>query len=163
MMKNGKKTLVGSVYRSTSNTAAINKLVLDKLEKASDIVGENRLLILGDFNVPDVDWEENELKEGADQIDRQILTVKNDNFLTQHVNKPTRFRKDKSSLLDLVFTREEGDIRNIEVLQPLGSSDHGVVTGEFICEWKSKTVQKPKRMYYKGKYDKILERLKQID
>ena len=57
--KNGKKTLVGSVYRSTSNTAAINKLVLDKLEKASDIVGENRLLILGDFNVPDVDWEEN--------------------------------------------------------------------------------------------------------
>ena len=126
-------------------------------------MGENRLLILGDFNVPDVDWEENELKEGADQIDRQVLTVKNDNFLTQHVNKPTRFRKDKSSLLDLVFTREEGDIRNIEVLQPLGSSDHGVVTGEFICEWKSKTVQKPKRMYYKGEYDKILEGLNQID
>ena len=37
----------------------IDKLVLDKIEKASDIVGENRLLILGDFNVPDVDWEEN--------------------------------------------------------------------------------------------------------
>ena len=42
------------------------------------------------------------------------------------------------------------------MLQPLGLSDHGVVVGDLVCEWKSKVVQKPRRLYHKGKYDCIV-------
>ena len=37
------------------------------------------------------------------------------------------------------------------------------MSADLVCEWKSKVVQKPNRMYHKGKYDKIAEGLNQID
>ena len=48
-------------------------------------------------------------------------------------------------------------------MPPVGGSDHGVVVGDFVCEWKSKVEFKPRRMYYKGKYDKIIEGLERVD
>ena len=57
-----------------------------------------------------------------------------DNILYQHVTTPTRFRGNERSTLDLILTQEEEDIKNINVLQPIGNSDHGVVTAEYICE-----------------------------
>ena len=161
--KGGKKILVGSVYRSTSSTTQNNNQLFDKLVKANDISGDNRLLLLGDFNVPKIDWTEKSLLSGADRIEAQLLDVINDCFLYQHVKKPTRFRNEESSILDLIFTKEEEDVRNIEVLQPLGKSDHGVVVADFVCQWKSKIEQKPRRMYHKGNYAKILENLNDID
>ena len=161
--KGGKKILVGSVYRSTSSTAQNNRQLLNKIIKANNIAGENRLLLLGDFNVPKVDWTEKSLLRGAERIETQFLDVINDSFLYQHVKEPTRFRNEESSILDLIFTKEEEDVRNIRVLQPLGKSDHGVVIADFVCQWKSKIEQKPRRMYHKGKYEKILEGLHDID
>ncbi|CAL4071350.1 unnamed protein product, partial [Meganyctiphanes norvegica] len=38
------------------------------------------------------------------------------------------------SLNDLIFTKEEEDVKNVDVIQPVGSSDHGVVIGEFISD-----------------------------
>ena len=58
---------------------------------------------------------------------------------------------------------EEEDIKNINVYQPIGNSDHGVVTAEFICEWKSKTEPKMRRAYYKGDYNAIMDKLNEIN
>ena len=113
--------------------------------------------------MPRIDWTDKHLLRGAERIEAQLLDVVNDCFLYQHVKEPTRFRNEESSILDLIFTKEEEDVRNIEVLQPLGKSDHGVVVADFVCEWKSKIEQKPRRMYHKGKYDNILEGLNEID
>ena len=159
----GKKILVGSIYRSTSSTANNDKLLLDVIEKASDVAGENRVLIMGDFNVPGIDWEKRDLIPGAKIIDAQMLETSNDCFLYQHVRESTRLRKDQESTLDLIFTKEEEDVRNIEVMPAIGGSDHGVVVGDFVCEWKSRVEYKPRRMYYKGDYDKIIHGLEQID
>ena len=161
--KGGKKILVGSVYRSTSSTAFNNRQLLEKILKANDISGDNRLLLLGDFNVPKIDWTDKNLLRGAERIEAQLLDVVNDCFLYQHVREATRFRNEESSILDLIFTKEEEDVRNIKVLQPLGKSDHGVVIADFVCEWKSKIEQKPRRMYHKGNYEKILEGLNEIN
>ena len=79
------------------------------------------------------------------------------------MNVPTRFRNDQSSTLDLIFTKEEGDIKNIEVLPPLGSSDHGVVIADFVCEWKSRVVHRPRRMYHRGNYPSIVHGLNEVD
>ena len=161
--KGGKKILVGSVYRSTSSSAANNRKLLEKMLKANEVAGENRLLLLGDFNVPNIDWTDKMLKRGAEQFEAQFLDVTNDCFIYQHVREATRFRNEESSILDLIFTKEEEDVRDIKVLQPLGKSDHGVIVADFVCEWKSKIEQKPRRMYHKGNYEKILEELKEVD
>ncbi|CAL4067303.1 unnamed protein product, partial [Meganyctiphanes norvegica] len=161
--KGGKKILVGSIYRSPNSSHVNNNLLMEKLKLAHDIVGDNRLLILGDFNVPKIDWTNMNLLQGASRVERQILETTNDCFLYQHVRENTRYRNMQSSLLDLIFTREEGDVKNIEVLCPLGKSDHGIVTGDFVSEWKTRAEPKPRRMYHKGNYEKIIEELNQID
>ena len=115
---------------------------MKQLERANDIAGENRVLIMGDFNIPDVDWINNDIMVGASKIDKDLYMKFQDNFLHQHVKMPTRFRGNSSSTLDLILTKEEEDVKNIQVLEPLGKSDHGIVVGNFICEWRNKTIPK---------------------
>ena len=123
------------------------------LNLANDIAGEKRLLILGDFNVPFIDWKNISLLPGARQLDRDLFETVSDNFLCQHAKKPTRFRGEEKSILALVFTKEEEDIRNVRVLESIGKSDHGVVIWELICKWRSKVVPKRSPVYFRGKYD----------
>ena len=113
--KGGKKILVGSIYRTPNSTPENDKLLLKKIEQAYEIAGDNRLLLLGDFNVPGIDWENKGLKRSAKKIDRSMLDVTNDCFLYQHVKEDTRYRNEQSSLLDLAFTKEENDIKNLKL------------------------------------------------
>ena len=161
--KNGKKILVGSIYRSPSGTQANNKLLTKLIEKASEIAGDNRLLILGDFNLPNIDWINKELKVGFDTNEEDMFEVISDCFLHQHVTKLTRFRNNQASTLDLIFTKEEEDVKDIEVLQPLGLSDHGVVIANFVSQWRSRVVQKKRRLYHKGNYGLIIEGLNRVN
>ena len=62
--------MVGSVYRSTDSTKESDELLLKKIEQANEIAGDNRLLILGDFNVPKIDWKGKDLNRGARKIER---------------------------------------------------------------------------------------------
>ena len=64
--------LVGSIYRSPNSSRENNRLLLEQLERANDIAGENRVLIMGDFNIPDIDWINMDVKVGAAKIDRDI-------------------------------------------------------------------------------------------
>ena len=154
---------MGCVYRSPNSTEDNDKLLLDKLLLANDIAGDNRLLILGDFNLPNVDWEDWDLRRGARRIEKLMLDVVSDCFLYQHVKEDTRFRNMQASSLDLIFTKEEGDVKNVEVLVPLGGSDHGIVRPDYVSEWKSRVVHKPKRVYHKVDYKKIIEELDQVN
>ena len=78
--RGGKKTLVGSVYRSTSSSPENDNKLLQLIEKANEIVGDNRLLLLGDFNVPKINWEDKDLKQGARNIEINVLDTINDCF-----------------------------------------------------------------------------------
>ena len=55
----------------------------------------------------------------------------------------------------MIFTNEEDDVKNIEILSPLGKSDHGVVMCDVICEWKTNAFFIPKRLYHKGNYEQM--------
>ena len=162
-MNNSKKILVGSVYRSPTSSRENNRLLLQQLDRANEIAGDNRILIMGDFNIPSIDWVNRDILTGAPKIDRDIYNKMQDCFLYQHVTKPTRFRGNSSSTLDLIFTREEEDVKNIQVLQPIGKSDHGVVVGNFICEWRNKVKPRSNKMYYKGQYEIINLKIEEID
>lgn len=159
----GTKILVGSIYRSTSSTPQNNNQLLEMIEKANEIAGENRILIMGDFNVPKIDWKNVDLLPGASIIERKFFETISDNFLVQHIVEHTRFKGTERSTLDLMFTREEDDMKNIEILPPIGSSDHGVVLGDFVCEWKSQTEPKKRRVYFRGSYNEYEKNLYEKD
>ena len=161
--KQGKKVLVGCIYRSTSSSAVNDINMLVTLNLACDMAGGNRLLLMGDFNVPKINWITKETEIGAKLVDRDFLECVTDNILYQHVTMPTRFRGNERSTLDLILTQEEEDIKNVNVLQPMGKSDHGVVTAEFICEWKSRCEPKMRRAYYKGDYSSINNKINEIN
>ena len=66
--------------------------------------------------------------------------------------EPTRKRgKDNPSTLDLLFSNEEHMISDLEIIAPLGSSDHSILKFNFVCHSKN---QDPKiKVYYiKGDY-----------
>ena len=69
----GKKILVGCIYRSTSSMGMNNDKLNDLLKQANDVAGGNRLLIMGDFNVPHVDWLNKITLPRARRLEKKIL------------------------------------------------------------------------------------------
>ena len=92
-----KKILVGSIYRSPTSTRENNRLLLRQMDRANNIAGDNRLLIMGDFNIPNIDWVTRDVLVGAPKVDKDLFKKMQDYFLYQHVTKPTRFRGNSSS------------------------------------------------------------------
>ena len=86
-----------------------------------------------------------------------------DCHLHQHVLKPTRYREgNKPSLLDLIFTNEEGMIQTLQHSPGLGDSDHECIDFTLNCYKNTKEIP-PKLNFFKADYIKIRERLKGID
>jgi len=76
------------------------------------------------------------------------------------VLKPTRVRINQTlSVLDLVFTNEEGMISNFEVLAPLGRSDHGMLSFLLNCYTDFEATDVKKRRYQKGNYELLRKNL----
>ena len=90
---------------------------------------------MGDFNFKEINWDSNTTNSITENIAYSFLDMCND--LYQHVNQPTRFRgNDEPSILDLVFTDEEGMIDNINHQSPLGMIDHEVLEFKVVLEGK---------------------------
>ena len=90
---------------------------------------------MGDFNYPDIDWDTwNSKGDSTDSVEYKFVECLQDNFLHQHITKPTRQRgSDRPNVLDLVLMNEEGMISKLEYFCPLGKSDHCVITFDFKC------------------------------
>jgi Reverse transcriptase (RNA-dependent DNA polymerase)/Endonuclease-reverse transcriptase len=107
------ETTVMLVYRPPKYTAE----VLLKLENFLNTV-EERTVLIGDFNLPDIDWQEGMAGSNAA---RRILEKCDDKFLEQMVLFPTH---KCGNVLDLVLTNIPEEIRNVEAAGSLGTSDH---------------------------------------
>ena len=141
------KLQVSCHYRSpTNNTEANNMFINDMTTKLN--TEHSHKLILGDFNMPKIDWEN---MQSTDQMEQKCLDALNDKFMYQHVNAPTRFRNNQhANILDLILTNEEHMITDgVNIEPPLGSSDHATLTFNYQCY--SKTDKKTHTTY---KYDK---------
>ena len=93
--KGGKKILVGSVYRSPNSTGVNDGLLTQMITKANEIAGQNRLLVLGDFNLPNIDWVNDEMRSNSRQIERKLYDIFNDCFganmcTNRHVSGTTK-------------------------------------------------------------------------
>ena len=81
----------------------------------------NELILLSDFNLPEIDWLNNRVLRQSD-IYTLTMDVVKDNFLTQLVNEPTR----ESNILDLVLTTSPDLVNDLVVGEPF--SDHNSIS-----------------------------------
>ena len=118
--------LLGCVYRSGSNDKNASTTELVNIIKSIDQSKYDKVIITGDFNYPDINWED--LSQN-NTIDCQFVNCLEDVYFQQLVSKPTRHRGDqRPNLLDLVISNDDDYIVNIDHLPPLGKSDHDLLS-----------------------------------
>ena len=116
----------------------------------------------GDFNYPNIKWD-SESTESNTVEDKFIENIR-DNFLFQHITMPTRGRLgNKSNILDLILTNEEGMIEDVTYESPLGKSDHAVLLVNHRCYTDITTYTKLKFYYNQGDYSGMSTKLEQCD
>ena len=107
---------LGIVYRPPhQNQETDNNLMCEIREGC-----KNKTLILGDFNLPDIDWNVN---VGENAESEAFLECFNDSYLTQIVSEPTRAQ----NILDLALVTDTDLITDLTVGESLGSSDHNII------------------------------------
>lgn len=95
--------LVGLICKSDSGTETNNDNLLVLLEGVS--AGKYlHKLIMGDLNLPNIDWNSNEAKGNHPTLlDNRFLDCIQNALLFQHVYNPTRWRSgDTPTVLDLI-------------------------------------------------------------
>ena len=129
------------IYRSPNSSSDNTKLLCDIIEHSP-----KNGLIIGDFNLPKIDWNTGI----GDSKSKQLIDTSEKMFLTQLVTFPTH---QKGNILDLAFTDVPDKILNIETVGNLGSSDHSVIrldisfTSNFnfscdkILDWKNADIE----------------------
>ncbi len=83
----------------------------------------NEAVILGDFNLPHIDWQ---TLTGVESESHRMLEFIDDNFLCQQVTEPTR----ENNILDLIIASQDHLIKNVTVGEHLSSCDHKVVRAD---------------------------------
>ena len=141
---------IGAVYRSPTSTADNDQNLLNLINKLSKSNGEE-LLIIGDFNYRNINWNTNTLGMNNTASEENFLNCIRSNLLTQHITSPTRARgSDTPSLLDLVISNYNF-IENIHNLSPIGKSDHSVL--HIVCDFNFEYIPRPRLNFNKGDYD----------
>ena len=164
-MKSKETLLCGCIYRSPNkdrtNTIDTTIAVCNIIEEAAERK-DTYLLICGDFNYPDIDWENEHIEETTPVIRPFIETFQNC-YLHQHITQQTRYRSDPDpSLLDLIFTNEEGLLNELVHNPGIGESDHECLGFHLNC-YKNEIDKSFLPNYHKGDYAKIRTRLRPID
>ena len=114
-----RKVNLGVFYRPPKSD--INPLL--DLQTALDNVlstPNSDLLLLGDFNMPEINWETNCVSRSSDHT-TLLCEIIHDNFLTQLVKVPTR----EDNILDLVLVSSLDLVHDLTVGQPF--SDHNSI------------------------------------
>ena len=132
-LNNKDELLFGCIYRSPNSGQDTIKEMGKLLEINKTCVCSHRCIV-GDFNFKEISWSTYTTNVNTAHRSSIFLEQVRDNFLTQHITKPTRFREGTTpTVLDLIFTNEDHMVENIEFLPGLGKSDHLILEFEYIC------------------------------
>ena len=153
-----KHMYLGSFYRppdTKEDTLTHLRSSLDALPKNA----HQRLINLaGDFNAPDINWENNAVGESnKTKLYQEIINIGNDNGLTQIQKEPTR----ESNVLELFYTNNATLVKSSSVIP--GISDHEMVIVDTDIRPKYTKPQQRKLYKYKSaKWDEIKENLNEF-
>lgn len=158
-LKNSDKLIFWNIYRSPNSGTENNNFLLDLFDNIQNH-GASHVLLVGDFNYPNINWESGETN-GPEGNPGQLLRDKiQDCFWTQKVNQLTRRRgSDRPSILDLVITNEEDFVEEINFSSPLGNSDHCLINFTFKCYIDPPNVKTKKFFMNKANFGSLKEKL----
>ena len=157
------KIKLGCVYRSPTSLP-VNDDKLHKLLAESNSRGSSQIIVMGDFNHPEIDWNTKTTEKGMYHRSQLFLDAVRDAYLIQHIDTPTRFRHGQNPhILDLLLTNEDNMIRNVEYHAGLGLSDHVVITCNLQVNSQKQKKAEPRFRYHKGDYQKMNQNLVEID
>jgi len=163
---NGSEELtIGCIYRSPSGDQvdSTNRLC-ELLTTVCNRKPPRKLVIVGDFNIKEIDWERKISTIGTNHHGQLLLDCLDNNFLYQHVNEPTRFRlSQKPSLLDLILSNEQDLVGDIQYTPGLGKGDHCCLNFCIQADVRSEDQTTGRRNYNKGQYAKAKDALHDID
>ena len=123
LLSDGKRLLIGVIYRSPNSPDTNNQNMLNILKLASAFRSDY-LMVCGDYNLPKINWSTNQCLDAESSFTAQFLEVFEQVNWYQHARANTRFRGQQQSCLDLIFTNEENMITDVSELPPIGKSDH---------------------------------------
>ena len=158
------KLLIGGIYRSP-NSSAENDLLINKeiVKKVHDNNKTNNIIIMGDFNYPDINWADNQSPLPNSTKSSLFIEATQDSFLHQHVYQPTHYRSDQTpTTIDLIFTTERNMVNDISHLAPLGKSHHHVLKFDVFTESNSVSPMY-RNLYSRGKYDNMRNEIRNIN
>ena len=109
-----------------------------------------------DFNHGNIKWD---TLQSTGVEDQKLLCLVQYNFLTQHVLESTRATR----ILDIVLSSQKELVDNVEIKEPLGSSDHNQMHFNINVKSDKTKVKQCRRDFRKGNYKEIRKRLTLID
>ena len=140
------------VYRPPSAGA-------DNTEKLCEILRklETNTIVIGDFNLPGVVWEE---REGGGAKARQLVETVEKEGLQQMVSFPTHV---KGNILDLVLTNCLEKIVSITDVGRLGKSDHCMIEVTVAVRWEERRRSRKVVNWRKANYEEMRLKLNKVD
>ena len=112
--------ILARVYRRSNSTHDNSSDIKKSFEILSRGFSSN-LLVVGDFNYPKTDWEQDSTTTSSNELNFKFL----DSIFEQFIAEPTRGRESSQpTLIDLVLTNNPGIIDQANPDAPLGKSDH---------------------------------------
>ena len=122
------KATIVAIYRPPDTRGDLFQEALNKIDTyLTDLNKQkNDIFIMGDLNLPNVDWDSGSTRPGCSKNDRDCLTrlgkLMEDHFLIQSVDVPTR----KENILDVILTNGNDIVRKISTEDTI-MSDHKIV------------------------------------
>jgi len=119
---NSEITVIGVCYRAPDSTETNDTALFSILSSFKN----QRVVVLGDFNYPDIDWSQAESLDAS----HPFIECIGNNFLFQLVEEPTR----GNNFLDLVLTSDDSIVQSLQVGEPFETSDHQIIRLKLVCE-----------------------------
>ena len=120
---------MGGLSWEVATKPGLTVFVLPAALYAAAELKTSHLLVLGDFNFLEINWNIwSAPSDNLDDISNVFIEQVRDCYLYQHTIKPTRSHNIQIlHILDLIITNEEDMVGNIEYHNPLDTSDHCVI------------------------------------
>ncbi|CAH8821032.1 unnamed protein product [Trichobilharzia szidati] len=155
------KHLLGGIYRSPTCGAEHNQLLLTTITGIRDL-GYDQITIAGDFNAPSLNLGSGYAKG---KFGRNLLQAIRNTGLTENVGDDTRWGPSgKSSKLDYILTSDQLLVEKVQIMTPLGSSDHAVIGFDLVLrehlQWDA---TQPCLCYSKADYAEMRRLLSDAD
>ena len=147
--RRSKSLFLASLYRPHAHDVKSLDELGASLLKLGDKLHKHDVIVAGDFNAPNISWDNLEVPTSpSSSSSRKLIELTQEFNLMQFVKEPTRRKGNSSNTLDLVLSNRPDIICNVSV-EP-GISDHDIVLFTLKLSCLKKTICQAQNLHQKA-------------